>query len=238
MKKLILFTILCIYTFQAQAGFVWFLAGSVVGSSGRKTQPQKSELEYQIDNIKNQLPPSCGDITVWSACWGKHRYDKIVLNTAKEKREEIYAYFKNRGYNVKLDGSNLVFDYSESYKKYLEHKQLPISMEMTIALLILASLVGFYIKIKLKYKRRVQQIKKFYENNPDAIMFSGKGDKEKLENSLTKGTLPLYWSFKLNEEKQEIHSISYYGPTSVGVIAWNSANMIKSLENLHIRRSK
>lgn len=232
-KKSILFLFLSyIFSVQAYAGFGWFLVGVAVGSSSKNKQKTLSELEYQIESINKKLPPNCGKLSIYSACWQRHNLKERIFEIPKNKNEEIYSHFKNAGYSVQLNNNQLIFNYSTSYEKYLEHQKVLISYEMLIILTIFGLIISYICHIFYKKMKRFQQIKSYYENDKSTIQFSESTDLIKFEDFLGKSKIPSNWNFNLDHSTKTIKSIGYYNGRSAGIIAWNKNALLSSLKNM------
>jgi hypothetical protein len=228
MKTLII-SLTLLFSFQASAGFGWLLLGAAMsGSNKSKTVVYKTEFEIKLDQVKKMLPSSCSfDQSVYSSCWKNYKQPVVTVHVDQTTSDQMMNYFKNLGYKVRLEGSQLSFNFEEEHKKYLAHQQVFMSFEsMLISLLLLS--VGLYIwHLRRRYHKKVVAIKLAYENNKNDLLFHDKYDQKKFEESLNKLTIPSSWNPIVKDDK--LVRITYYDGRSGGVIASSMTQWAKQL---------
>lgn len=106
--KLLVFLSSFLFALNVQADFT---TGLIVGSLLSSPEAQKSEFEMQVRNIERNLPYNPEGYTSTP--------EVRALVPAGEESKYL-TYFKNKGYNVALKNSELVFNFKLNYQLALQ----------------------------------------------------------------------------------------------------------------------
>lgn len=233
MKYLILLLPLT-FPFTSQAGILeTLLFASVISSKNKGPEPVKTELEIQINTIKNTLPSLCHpETSIYYSCWSRFREQQKVYSVSDKLGKELHSYFTNLGYATTLSSSSLTFNFEPQHKKFLLHKKTPISIDSVIALLAISIFPFTFFLFFLSYKKKVLKIKSLYYENESSLLFFSKPDKAQLEKSLASNKFPPHWHFHTNEK--EILRITYSSKGGAGIIAIKKEIFNKTLSSLNL----
>lgn len=84
-----------------------FTTGLIVGSLLSSPEAQKSEFEIQVRNIERNLPYNPRGYT---------SSPEVRASVPSGEESKYLTYFKNKGYNVSLINSELVFNFKLNYQ--------------------------------------------------------------------------------------------------------------------------
>ena len=112
-KYIILF--LSIYSFSAYAGLSSLLLGALLGSSASKQEKKLSDVQRELIEVKKNIPILCKNADIHFKCWDQFSKEIIVVPVSNKNSEQILKYFQQNQYNVKLQNTNLVFDFKNEF---------------------------------------------------------------------------------------------------------------------------
>lgn len=106
--KLLVFLSSFLFALNVQADFT---TGLIVGSLLSSTPEQKSEFEMQVRNIERKLPYKPDGYT---------SFPEVRAYVPAGEESKYLSYFKNKGYNVSLTNSELVFNFKLNHQLALQ----------------------------------------------------------------------------------------------------------------------